>query len=155
ATWGRAAASSDHRDWHGQGWIRYGDALARANKLTAAAEAYRKAIALGPGFPFARSRLVQLQTRMSRERVARADALGAKGDAQEAADAYKEAIEREPTVIPLYRKLGMALLRLKGDAGNDLAAGCRKAVALYPNNPYAHHALGGALYRTDRAGALA
>jgi tetratricopeptide (TPR) repeat protein len=151
ATWERAAASNDSRDWRYQHWVRYGDALARANKLTEAAEAYLKVMALYPGNPWAKA----LQFKVARVRVARAEALRAKGNGQEAADDYREAIKVQPGNTDLYGKLGMALLGLKGMARNDLAAGCREAVALYPNSPYAHLALGQALCLTDRAGALA
>jgi tetratricopeptide (TPR) repeat protein len=154
AIWERAAASTDHRDWNERGWVYYGDALARAKKLTEAAEAYRKATALAPDV-FTGSHVVALQVTVARERLTRADALRAKGDGQKAADEYREAIKLDPKNMEPYGKLGMALLGLKGDAKGDRAAGCRKAVELYPNYPYAHLALGGALCLTDRAGALA
>jgi superkiller protein 3 len=155
AIWERAAASSDQHDWHSNGWIRFGDALVRANKRVEAAEAYRKAMALSPGDHWTGTAFAALQREVARELLARADALRAKGDGQQAADDYREAIKLDPKNMEPYGKLGMALLGLKGDAKGDRAAGCRKAVELYPNYPYAHLALGGALCFTDRAGALA
>ncbi len=73
----------------------------------------------------------------------------------EAAAAYHKVIALEPANTSAYGKLGMALLRRKGDDWKDLVAGCRKALELYPKMPAAHFALGLLVVNTNRPEAVA
>jgi tetratricopeptide (TPR) repeat protein len=111
ATWGKWAKSKEAREkFSVKCWIRYGDALARANRLTEAAAAYRKGVELlpparegvvVPGAEAARRRLINLPAGGAHDPAVPADALQAKGDAPRAKGLRDAGIAPNPKVIEL------------------------------------------------------